>query len=366
MQERPKGRKGKCNMDMNLPQESASLDPRQWRAMTEAQRIDMVEHILLKHKRFNTLLERIGYCARFGGEIETKNPPCLAILGNTGAGKTTLVDTWLANAPLHAMETPEGSIIPYLYVLVPSSPKKKSAVAAFLRALHDPNPSRGTEWDMILRVHRFIKECKVRMIFVDEFQHLIDKDTQKVVHAISDFLKDIINQAHVPMVLTGKLGEAEPILEANSQLDRRVGTPLILGPFEWDRSRAETIKEFRTLMRDIDCALPLDPSNLQDEETAFRFYYASDGYLGWTMEIIREAAIRAIDTGSHSLNLPLLSAAYDARLAGTEMGEGKVNPFSTQGFTQATVEQLKRTSTKKRRVRGTRPPGDEEGREKQS
>ena len=353
-------------MDTALPQEGTAPDPKQWRAMTKAQRIDMVEHILLKHERFNTLLERIDYCARFGTEIETKNPPCLAILGNTGAGKTTLVDTWLAKAPLQVVETPEGTIIPYLYVLVPSSPKKKGAAAAFLRALHDPNPSRGTEWDMILRVHKLIKRCKVRVIFVDEFQHLMDKDTQQVVHAIADFLKDIINQTHVPMILTGKLGEAEPILMGNSQLDRHVGTPLVLEPFEWDRNRPETIKEFRTLMRDTDRALPLDLSDLQSEEMSFRFYYASDGYLGWIMEIIREAAIRAIDTDCHCLNMPLLAAAYEARVAGTEVGDGKVNPFSTAKFTEANVDQLRFSVKKRRRSaklsdakqkgRGKRPP----------
>lgn len=352
-------------MDTEIQHEGTFPDPKQWQANTKDQRFDMVEHILLKHERFNTLLERIDYCARFGTEIETKNPPCLAILGNTGAGKTTLIDTWLANAPLHAMETPEGSIIPYLYVLVPSSPKKKGAAAAFLGALHDPNPSRGTEWDMIRRVHNLIKRCKVKMIFVDEFQHLVDKDTQQVVHAIADFLKDIINQAHVPMVLTGKLGEAEPILQANSQLDRRVGTPFVLLPFEWDRNRPETVKEFRTLMRDIDRALPLDLSDLQNEEMAFRFYYASDGYLGWIMEIIREAAIRAIDTDCHCLNMPLLAAAYEARLAGAEVGDGKVNPFSTAKFTEATVDQL-RFAAKKRRRSAKPPDANQEGRGKKT
>src|SRR5260370_23240655 len=240
---RLKAQKGSCNMDTELPHEGTSPDPKLWQAMTKALRIDMVEHILIQHERFTTRYERIDSCARFGTEIETKNPPCLAILGNTGAGKTTLVDTWLANAPLHPMETPEGSIIPYLYVLVPSSPKKKGAVAAILRALHDPTPSRGTEWDMILRVHNLIKRWKVKVIFVDEFQHLMDKDTQQVVHAIADFLKDIINQAHVPMILTGKLVVAEPIVEANSQVDRLVGPPLVLRPSDWVRSRAETITE---------------------------------------------------------------------------------------------------------------------------
>jgi hypothetical protein len=234
---------------------------------------------------------------------------------------------------------------PYLYVMVLSSPKKKGAVAAFLRALHDPNPSRGTEWNMIMRVHNLIKRCKVQMIFVDEFQHLKDKDvgrSGRVVHAIADFLKDIINQTHVPMILVGKLGEAEEILGANSQLDRRVGTPLVLEPFEWERRKPDTIKEFRTLMRDIDLALPLDSSQLQNEEMAFRFFYASDGYLGWIMEIIREAAIRAIDKDCDCLNMPLLEAAYNARIAGTEIGQGKVNPFSPGKFSEETVDRLKR------------------------
>ncbi len=347
-------------MEEDLTRNSRSLDPKQWRTLTNAQRINMVEHLLLNHERFNVLLTRIDYCARFGNEIESKNPPCLAILANTGAGKTTLIDTWLAKAPLHEMETLEGTVIPYLYVSVLSSPKKKGAVAAFLRALHDPNPSRGTEWDMISRVHRLIKACKVQVIFVDEFQHLIDKDTKTVVHAVTDFLKDIITQTHRPMILTGMLGEAEAILEANEQLDRRIGTPLILSPFEWDRQHSETIKEFRTLMRDIDRGLPLDLSNLQDEELAFRFFYASDGYLGWVMEIVREAAIKAIDRECNMLNMALLAEAYDARLGGTDVGVGKMNPFSTPKFTQATADQFK-SALKKRKHKGTKPDTSSNG-----
>src|SRR6266566_5591031 len=331
-------------MAADLTQDGSFQNPRQWRSTTKAQRIYLVEHLVLYHARFNALLERIDYCARFGGAIESKNPPCLAILGNTGAGKTTLLDVWLEKAPLRTTITSQETIIPYLYVMVLSSPKKKGAVAAFLRALHDPNPSRGTEWNMIMRVHNLIKRCRVQVIFVDEFQHLRDKDagrSGRVVHAIADFLKDIVNQTHVPMILVGKLGEAEEILEANSQLARRVGTPLVLEPFEWDRGKPDTIKEFRTLMRDIDLALPLDPSHLHNEEMAFRFFYASDGYLGWIMEIIREAAIRAIDKECHCLNMPLLEDAYNARIAGTEIGRGKVNPFSPGKFSEETVDQPK-------------------------
>lgn len=168
--------------------------------------------------------------------------------GETGAGKTTVVQTWLAQRGEKEREEGDRLSIPVLSVLMPSHARKKGAAAAFLGALHDPNPSRGTEWNMLVRLYRLMQVCQVRLIVVDKFQHIIDRETQRVLHDVADFLKDIINQTRVPMILVGKKGEAEAILRSNPQLDRRVGSPYVLGPFEWDRSRAsETIKEFRTV-----------------------------------------------------------------------------------------------------------------------
>lgn len=332
-----------CDPKPDNGEKNEELDPKQWRTLTLIQRKYLVEHLVVPHERFNRLMEKINHCAAFGagGEVPTENPPCIAILGETHAGKTKLIETWLEDAPLVEHETETGTIIPYLQVLIPASPHKKGAAAAFLRALHDPNPSRGTEWDMTARIERLIKRCQVRMIFVDEFQHLNDKDSLRILHSVADFLKNIINQTKVPMVLIGKLGEAEPILAANDQLDRRVGSPLILQPFEWDRHRPETIKEFRTLMQAIDANLPLDSSGLAAEDMAFRFFYASDGFIGWVMEIIRTAAHRAIESGCSCLNLALLADAYDDRVADTARGEGKVNPFVEKGFTEATAANIK-------------------------
>jgi hypothetical protein len=191
---------------------------------------------------------------------------------------------------------------------------------------------------MVERLHKLIQACQVRMIFVDEFQHIVDKETQRVLYAVADFLKDLINQTHVPMVLIGHLGEAEPVLQVNPQLDSRVGTPLILKPFGWDREKPQTtILEFRALMESIDRALPFDPSGLSDEQMAYRFYYATNGYIGWIMHLIRHASSRGIKTGCATLNLALLEAADEARIVGTSMGSGKINPFANQDFSQASV-----------------------------
>lgn len=317
------------------------VDPKAWRDMSREHRYALVEGMVLRHARFAEAMRRISYCAQFCGEIASRNPPCLALLGETGAGKTTVVQTWLAQSGEKEREEGDRLIIPILSVVIPSHARKKGAAAAFLNALHDPNPSRGTEWNMLVRLYRLIQVCQVRLIVVDEFQHIIDRETQRVLHDVADFLKDLINQTHVPMILVGKLGEAEAILHSNPQLDRRVGSPYVLGPFEWDRNRAsETIKEFRTVLREIDRSLPLDWSGLQGEEMARRFFYASEGYMGWLMDLIRHSTLAAIDRGEAMLTRAVLAQVYEERLAQTLLGEGKCNPFAREEFPEEVLSQL--------------------------
>ncbi len=333
----------------------APSDPRQWRMLTVAQRLQLIEDLLIEHGLFCALTAEIDRCALYAHQIVVKMPPCLVILGETCAGKTTLVETWLRRSSLKRQETPEGSIIPYLYVSVPAGATIKETASVFLRTMGDPNPSRGTKANLVGRLHLLIRHCQVRIIFVDEFQHAVNKETQRVLHDVADFLKDIINQNKVSMVLIGRSGEAEPILRVNPQLESRVGSPLYMKPFEWDRNQAQTtILEFRALMDSIDRALPFDLSQLSTEEMAYRFFYATNGYLGWIMQLIRRAAFRAIQTECPTLNLPLLAAAYDASIAQTAMGRGKINPFSPLQFCEADVplvqtrnerEQLPATST---------------------
>jgi hypothetical protein len=304
-----------------------------WKTLTDAERYSIIEQILIMHKGFTDLLAELDYCNRYSQSSSTHNPPCLAILGETGAGKTTLVQEWLARNCQTRSQTPLGSHIPYLYVSVPAKASIKGTAAAFLATLGDPNPGRGTQWNMVTRLHALLKRCQVRMIFVDEFQHILDRETQRVLNAVTDFLKDIINQSTIPMILIGQKGEAEPILQTNPQLSRRVGTPRYMNPFQWDRARPKTITEFRTLMESIDLELPLDPSGLGKEDMAYRFYYATNGYLGWIMHLIRHAAHLAIKEQCSTLNRVLLQYAYDACIAGTVMGEKKMNPFSVKKFT---------------------------------
>jgi energy-coupling factor transporter ATP-binding protein EcfA2 len=317
------------------PEQATVPRTQDWRTLTPVQRLQQVEDILIRHARFNALWAELDYCAQFGLAVRTAEPPCLAILGHTGAGKSTLMDAWIAQA--RREETPEGCVIPYLSTLIPARASIKGAAAAFLRKLGDPNPDRGTEWSQIGRLLHLIRACRVQMLFVDEVQHIMDKNTERVLHHVSDFLKTIIIETHIPMILIGRQGEANPVLKANSQLARRVGSPRILEPFAWDRTKPETIQEFRVLLHQIDAALPLDRSGLAEEQMAFRFYYATRGYLGWIMQMIRYAASAAIQRDCSRLHLELLAEAYQARIAGTALGFGRQNPF-TEAFSETAAE----------------------------
>jgi hypothetical protein len=63
-------------------------DPKEWRNMSREQRYALVEGMVLTHARFAEATRRMAYCAQFTEELASRNPPCLALLGETGAGKT--------------------------------------------------------------------------------------------------------------------------------------------------------------------------------------------------------------------------------------------------------------------------------------
>lgn len=104
-----------------------------------------------------------------------------------------------------------------------------------------------------------MKDCGVSLVFLDEFQHFIDRDSAKVLKTVSDWLKDLILDTKVPMVLIG-LPEAETVFQFNPQLSRRFANRHNLSPFEWS---ADAGKEFRTFLHAVESQLPLlEPSDL--------------------------------------------------------------------------------------------------------
>src|SRR6266700_934001 len=199
---------------------------------------------------------------------------------------------------------------------------------ALLTALGDPAADRGSIGSRELRLIRFFKEiCRVEMLILDDLQHFWDRRSKTILLDASNWLKTFIKETKVSCALVGLPGEAEAVVNTNSQLASLFGDPYRLNPFEWDETDpASTSDEFRNFLSELEDRLPLKkPSHLASYETALRCCAASDGMLRYLMALIQRATRLALDRGQEYLDHNLLSEAFNGRLASER--RGVPNPF---------------------------------------
>jgi hypothetical protein len=287
--------------------------------MSLEEKMSLVERLFISYPRLDEVMKRISHCHKFS-KISAE-PECMLIKGDTGAGKTTLYKRYERKFPRY--ETDEGTVVPVLSTTIPVPATVKSLATKLLLKLGDPMAERGSVVYQTLRIQRLLKACGVELIILDEFQHFIDRDSKKVLETVSDWLKDLLNETRIPIVLIG-LPYSDHVLETNKQLSRRFSMRTILDPFGWGTLKQRS--DFRKFLNAVDNKLPFSKrSNLADEEMAFRFFCASDGVVANVMQVARRASSLAIERSMKSLDLSVLSEAYEERLAARN--PKRENPF---------------------------------------
>lgn len=290
--------------------------------MTLDEKLALTEGIFIKHVRFKRILKRVEYCHRFS-KIASE-PKNLFIKGLSGTGKTTFGEYYASLFQAYDLE--EGTIVPVLYVSLTSPAKEKSMVMDLLKGIGDPLFDKGSQIDMTHRLIKLIKECKVELIIIDEFQHLIDRDTEIILMNSANWIKDLIRKTKVPVVLIG-MPWSDKILRANSQLRGRFSSSETLEPFRW--LTKDQRNEFKIFLKLVEKMLPLkERSYLYSEEMSFPLFCACNGLLRPLMKVIRRATGIALDNGIEKLNLDFLAQAYDEEIADIDPVKG--NPFRTK------------------------------------
>lgn len=304
----------------------------------EATRLQLVENVFIKYPRLKKLWERIDFCRT--RSKTAAEPECLLIAGDTGAGKTTLIKWYASGFAIRVV--PERRIQPVLVVLVPLPATVKGLASEMLKVLGDPAADRGTVSSQTLRLRKYLAACEVELIILDEFQHFDDRQSKNILKTISDWLKNLINQSGVPIVLVGMPG-CESVLDqkGNEQLKRRFAARDEILPFSWDTR--EAINEFRQLLKGIDDALPLmKDSHLADVRTAFLIYTATNGVIDYVMDLVRWATELAIKSGLERIDQNLFAQAYEERIA--QAFPKRPNPFNPQRETTPSKEVPKRAN----------------------
>ena len=306
--------------------------------MTMTERLKIANQIYVSYPRFKTILSAIEYCHHFS--CCKDEPECMFLSGPTGVGKSTIYRTYASKYPRQV--TKEGTIVPILAITIPAPVTVKTVVTKMLWELGDPAYEKGTIGNQTIRLISLIKDCGVELIILDEFQHFIDRDSEKVLKTVSDWLKTLILDTNLPIILIG-LPEAEQVLQlkSHSQLSRRFANRYYLSPFDWQSDKG---LEFRTFLHLLESSLPLrEASNLGSSEMALRFYYASDGIIAYVMKLIRYGTYLALKQGQEKLDLNILGAAFEQYVYADK--PNKVNPFVTDNFD---IEQSNSSSTRQK------------------
>jgi len=281
-----------------------------------------VEGIRVTYPRWQRIVDEIGRCHALGPLAA--EPPCLLLVGPTGAGKSTLVGAYARGYPPTLTET--GATYPVVRATIPSPATIKARATALLAALGDPRATSGTVGTMTYRLTRYVRDCGVELLILDELQHFRDRDNRKVLENASNWLKTVIKETGVACVLVGLQGEAEEVVRLNPQLARPFGDPHVLAPFTWDERRPETAREFVAFLTLLEGALPLpERPELATLATARRLHAASGGVMAYLMELIRRATYLAVAEGRPTLDRALLARAFEQRLA--TLRRGIANPF---------------------------------------
>lgn len=295
-------------------------------------KVRLLGHIFIEYPRLKTLMRQIEHCHEYSTIDEDLDPEGMLITGLAGVGKSNLIKRYAGKFPRREEEA--RTVVPVLVVTIPQSATVKSLVGDLLEALGDPFADRGAAASQTRRLRKLIKDCGVEIIIADEFQHFIDRESDKVLHDVSDWLKVLMDKTRKPVILIG-MPNSDKILEANEQLKRRFTLKESLEPFGWKSIKQQDA--FRQLLGHIDDKLPFNErANLSDPQIAYQIYHATRGVIGYVMLLIRVAAIKGLRQSATKLDADLLAYAYEKNFR--KVFPRRVNPFKEADLSELKIE----------------------------
>lgn len=265
----------------------------------------IIANTVVPHTAFEYAQSKVEQCFEFSED--EPEPVCLALVGESRTGKSRVIEEFASLHP--TVRGPEGLTIPILRVKTPPKPSVKNLAEELLKVLGDPKSGTGTEHWKTRRVHTLMKSTGVRMLVIDEFQHFYDRGTHKVMHYVADWLKVLVDEAKIAVVVVG-LPTCLSVLHQNEQLAGRFLAPVQLPRFDWQDD--ELREEFLAIVAAFEESMGqyFNVPKLTSDELAFRMFVGTGGLIGYMTKFLRQAVWNAVGKKSKSISLEDLAVAH--------------------------------------------------------
>jgi len=257
----------------------------------------------------------------------------IAIIGNSGSGKTTAVERLIERHPDLRLGKDGSEICEAISVRVPSPATLKFVGETTLRSFGFPlaaNKTSNQIWSMI-QFHAQTR--KTLFVHYDEAQDFIcntsGKEIEDVIKTIKSFMQD--QTWPVGLILSG-MPTLKDLLNLDPQLSRRF-TPILLPTISYTSHGPEIWKILETYLGLVDIEIG---SGINQNEFLQRLIHASASEFGITVEMIIGAIEEALMVGSSKVTKDHFVATFRLRAGCVDA----LNPFVAADYRSIDARKL--------------------------
>lgn len=290
-------------------------------------RVNKIDSGFIPHAAINNAINGIERSISLSKS--SKEPVNVMLTGPAGTGKTTVCNAILSKRTreFRVRENCEVTLIPAVCSLVPSPVTTKGVASSMLSSLGDPRPTRGNTLELTERLGKLLEMCETKVIFLDELQHLLKRDVRTRNDNVKDWLKSIINQFKVPIVIVGT-PECAEIINTDSQLARRFTTHLKLKNLEYGFSAKGEFRKFIEALADSfikEAKLKSFP-DLTSKQVSLAIYAATGGNPADITTLFKVATLNGLDNNRENIELQDFGDAYSCLSLPNSLGV--TSPFT--------------------------------------
>lgn len=264
-----------------------------------------VDEMLIQSSTFMRASTRLEQ--HFNNSVGAFEPLGIAVVGESRSGKSRVIDALMLK---HKEDrTQEGLRVPILKVTTPAKPTVKGFVDAMLYAIGDRvKTGRETEITKTERLKLLLKQAGTTLLVIEEFQHFYDRGSRKVQHHLSDFLKNLLEETKIFLVVVG-LPTSINVINQNEQLSGRMLGVIKMQRYNW--SNKDSQHEFVRILKGFqDNLVGFTLPAIGNENIAFRFFCASGGLIGYVVKILKQAVCDAIEEDRTEITMRHLEEAF--------------------------------------------------------